>query len=170
MDRTQAVIAENASKGVSVEHNISAAILRSLLQNEETLLRWVECVSPQGDAETIWTAQIASYKVTSRLVALAVAQRLAITAGSSDQRFRADEIQRQGAQWLRDGYRALKPRRDEDREEFADSTLSERDFSVSAWEESCSLAEPCRARPSWPRPAHGAKTPARHRNSVKAWI
>jgi len=25
---------------------------------------------------------------------------------------------------------------------------------------------PCRARPSWPRPAHEAKTPARHRNAA----
>jgi hypothetical protein len=77
----------------------------------------------------------------SGLVALAVAQRLAVDAGSADERYRANEIQKDGAQQLRDGYRDLKPHRDEDRRKFEASFWSERVFSLSAWEETCTLAE-----------------------------
>jgi len=156
-------------KGDSTEPNIRAAILRSLLQNEETLLRSeahflasadsvdlenlyyrgqdlqkfsTECIYPEGgSAERLWEGQVESYKITAGIVALAVAQRLMISAGSADQKNRAEEIQKQGTQQLREGYRLLRVKRNEDRETIAASTLPDRVFRVSPWEEACTLAE-----------------------------
>jgi hypothetical protein len=102
----------------------------------------VQCIYPEGQADQkLWEAQVASYKITYGLVALAVAQRLFVDAGSSDERYRAEEIQKSGAQQLRDGYRDLKPLRDQDRTNFKSSFWSQRVFSMSAWEETCTLAE-----------------------------
>jgi hypothetical protein len=169
-DRTP--VADPSSKNQLGEPDYHAVVLRSLLQNEETLLRseihflagttaanWadleslherakmlmrfrLQCIYPEaGPDQNQWEAQAASYKITYGLVALAVAQRLAVDAGSADERYRANEIQKDGAQQLRDGYRDLKPHRDEDRRKFEASFWSERVFSLSAWEETCTLAE-----------------------------
>ncbi len=55
----------------------------------------VECIYPEGKSyKRLWQAQVASYKVTYGLVALAIAQRLLVDPGSSDERYRADEIQK----------------------------------------------------------------------------
>jgi hypothetical protein len=148
--------------------NTRAIILRSLLQNEDTLLRselhflagsnWADmenlherglaltrfsvgCINPEGGEEKVWKATLANYKITSGLLALAIADRLATTGASVDDRNRADEIKNEGKQQLRNGYRLLKEYRDADRKEIALLPWSERVFSVSQWEESCSLAE-----------------------------
>jgi hypothetical protein len=161
-----------SSKGDPTESDYRAITLRSLLQNEETLLRseiyflpgttaanWadlegfharakmlagfrLQCIYPEGTPDQKhWEAQLASYKITYGLVSLAVAQRLMINAGGADERYRAQEIQKEGARQLRDGYRDLKPHRDDDRKKFDVSFWSERIFSVSAWEQTCTLAE-----------------------------
>ena len=154
--------------GVATGQEMRAIILRSLLQNENTLLRselhfladstWTElenlherglvltqfsvgCVNPEGGAEKVWEAQLANYKITSGLLALAIADRLGSTAASADERNRADEIKNQGKQQLRAGYRQLKVFRETDRKELALLPWSERVFKVSQWEEACSLAE-----------------------------
>jgi len=154
--------------GVTTGQDIRAIILRSILQNENTLLRselhflagstWTElenlherglvltrfsvgCVNPEGGDEKVWEAQLANYKITSGLLALAIADRLGTTAASADERNRADEIKNEGKQQLRTGYRLLKAFRDADRKELALLPWSERVFNVSQWEESCSLAE-----------------------------
>ena len=148
--------------------NIRAIMLRSLLQNENTLLRselhflagstWTElenlherglaltrltmvCINPEGGDAKVWEATLANYKITSGLLALAIADRLGSTAASADERNRADEIRNQGKQQLRAGYRLLKVFRDADRKELALLPWSERVFKVSQWEESCSMAE-----------------------------
>jgi len=154
--------------GVATGQEMRAVILRSLLQNENTLLRselhflagrtWteledlyekglaltrfsVECVNPEGGAGKGWEAQLADYQVTSGLLALAIADRLGTTAASADERNRADEIKNEGKKQLRTGYRLLKGFRDADRKALAPLPWSERVFNVSQWEESCSLAE-----------------------------
>jgi len=154
--------------GVATGQEMRAIILRSLLQNENTLLRselhflagstWTElenlherglvltqfsvgCVNPEGGAEKVWEPQLANYKITSGLLALAIADRLGTTAASVDERNRADEIKNEGKKQLRTGYRLLKAFRDADRKELALLPWSERVFNVSQWEESCSLAE-----------------------------
>jgi len=101
----------------------------------------VGCVNPEGGAEKVWEAQLANYKITSGLLALAIADRLGTTAASVDERNRADEIKNEGKKQLRTGYRLLKAFRDADRKELALLPWSERVFNVSQWEESCSLAE-----------------------------
>jgi hypothetical protein len=149
--------------------NIRATMLRSLLQNEDTLLRselhfltgvtWpemenfherglaltrfrIDCIYPeQGEERKIWDATLADYKITSGLLALAIADRILTTASSADERNRADEIKNEGKLLLRNGYRLLKDFRDEDRKKYATLPWSERVFRVSAWEESCTLAE-----------------------------
>jgi hypothetical protein len=148
--------------------NIRAIMLRSLLQNENTLLRselhflagstWTElenlherglvltrltlgCINPEGADSKVWEATLANYKITSGLLALAIADRLGSTAASADERNRADEIKNQGKQQLRAGYRQLKVFRETDRKELAQLPWSERVFKVSQWEEACSLAE-----------------------------
>ena len=148
--------------------DIRAIMLRSLLQNENTLLRseihflagsaWAElenlherglvltrfsvgCLNPEGDDAKVWEAQLANYKITSGILSLAIADRLGTTAASVDERNRAEEIKTEAKQQLRAGYRLLKVFRDADRKELALLPWSERVFNVSQWEEACSLAE-----------------------------
>lgn len=154
--------------GVTKDQELRAIILRSLLQNENTLLRselhflsgssWTElenlherglvltqfsvgCVNPEGSDEKVWEAQLANYKITSGLLALAIADRLGTTAASVDERNRAEEIKNEGKQQLRAGYRHLKGVRDDYRKKLERLPWSVRVFNVSPWEESCSLAE-----------------------------
>jgi hypothetical protein len=151
--------------------NIRAIMLRSLLQNEDTLLRselhflasssWVamenlherglaltrfrvECIYPEGEGpekQDFWQATLADYKITSGLLALAIADRLATISASADERARADDIKNDGKQQLRTGYRQLSEFRDADRKALSHLPWQQRVFTVSRWEESCSLAE-----------------------------
>jgi hypothetical protein len=151
--------------------DIPATMLRALLGNEDTLLRselhflasssWVEmenfherglaltrfrldCIFPEGgsqEQQDQWQATLADYKITSGLLALAVADRLATIAASADERARADEIKKEGKQQLRIGYRQLTGFRNKDRDTISQLPWRKRVFTVSRWEESCSLAE-----------------------------
>jgi hypothetical protein len=151
--------------------DIRATMLRSLLGNEDTLLRselhflasssWVEmenlherglaltrfrleCIFPEGGSQQeqdFWQATLADYKITSGLLALAIADRLATTATSADERARADEIKNDGKQQLRTGYRQLIVFRNKDRDTLSHLPWRKRVFTASRWEESCSLAE-----------------------------
>jgi hypothetical protein len=150
---------------LSVESHIRATILRSLLQNEHTVIQserhfltgldWaqmenlysratilseftLQCANPEGDQEEIWTPSLAEYKITAGLLGLAVADRL---GNSTDERRRAEEIRNKAKEQLRLGYRNLKEYRDRDRERYAVLPWSKRAFSVSNWEPSCTLAE-----------------------------
>jgi hypothetical protein len=164
-DRTESTSAKKPSA------DIPATMLRSLLGNEDTLLRselhflasasWVEmenlherglaltrfrldCIFPEGgspEKQDVWQATLADYKITSGLLALAIADRLATIAASADERARAAEIKQDGKQQLRTGYRQLKVYRDKDREILSHLPWRQRVFTVSRWEASCSLAE-----------------------------
>jgi hypothetical protein len=86
-------------------------MLRSLLQNEDTLLRsqlhfltgatWpemenlqerglaltrfrVDCINLEREDQKTWEATLADYKITSGLLALAIADRISTTAGAAD--------------------------------------------------------------------------------------
>jgi len=146
--------------------DVRMIMLRQLLQNENDLLRsdlhflgdtWVEmenlydralvltrlhaeCLS-LGQDENYWKATLADYKITSGLVALAIANKLASRATSADERHRAGEIEDEGKKNLRDGYRVLDEVRREEREHLKRKPWSERLFEVSHWEESYALAE-----------------------------
>jgi hypothetical protein len=145
---------------------VHTIMLRQLLQNENDLLRsdlhfldnsWVEmenlhdralalarldveCVSPEQD-ESYWKATLADYKITSGLLALAIADKLATHADSADERNRAVEIKIDGKRELRDGYRVLDGIRREERKQIERQPWSKRLFEISQWEESCALAE-----------------------------
>ena len=165
-----------SNESISTAQKVRAALLRSLLQNEDTLLRseihflsdlkWaamenlleralaltrfqIECINPENgreerpsDERSFWEATLADYNITAGLLALAISERLAITADSSDERARAEEIKNNAKSQLRYGYRKLcKTHLDNDRKKFKAHPWSDRVFSVSAWEQSCSLAE-----------------------------
>jgi hypothetical protein len=152
-------------KDSSVISHIRATILRSLLQNEHTLIQserhfltgldWAEmedlyerastltrftlqCVNPEADQGDTWAATLAEYKITAGLLGVAIADRLGTSA---DERKRAEEIRTKAKEQLRTGYRNLKVYRDKDRASNALLPWSKRAFSVSNWEPSCSLAE-----------------------------
>ena len=146
--------------------DVRTIMLRQLLQNENDLLRselhflrgnWVEmenlhdralvlmrlrseCVSSEQD-ENYWKGMLADYKITSGLVALAIADKLATRANSTDERNRAGEIASNGEHNLRDGYRVLDAVRREERKHLERMPWSRRLFEVSQWEASCELAE-----------------------------
>jgi hypothetical protein len=156
--------AEQRVNGASPD--VRTIMLRQLLQNENDLLRsdlhflsdtWVElenlhdralvlmrlraeCVSPEQD-ENYWKAMLADYKITSGLLALAIADKLATRATSADERNRAGEIASEGEHTLRDGYRTLDAVRREARKRLERMPWSKRLFEVSQWEASCALAE-----------------------------
>ena len=139
---------------------------RQLLQNENDILRsqlhflrgsWVdmenlydralvlvrlrpECVRPEQD-EKHWKATLADYQITSGLIALAIAEKLATRATSTDERNRANKIATDGEGDLRDGYRVLDSVRLEERKHLEGRPWSQRLFEVSQWEASCELAE-----------------------------
>ena len=149
---------------------IRAVLLRSLLQNEDTLLRsethflaeqkWpgmenlferalaltsfrIECVHPEnGPDRSFWEGALANYSITAGLLGLAISEKLAITAGSADERTRAEEIRNKAKSQLRYGQRKLcMSHLKDDRKNVMAAPWSERVFSVSGWEHSCSLAE-----------------------------
>jgi hypothetical protein len=99
-----------------------------------------ECLS-LGQDENYWKATLADYKLTSGLLALAIANKLASRATSADERQRAGDIENEGKKDLRDGYRVLDEVRREERKHLERKPWSERLFEVSHWEESCTLAE-----------------------------
>jgi hypothetical protein len=99
-----------------------------------------ECVSSEQD-ENYWKGMLADYKITSGLVALAIAEKLATRANSTDERNRAGEIASNGEHNLRDGYRVLDAVRREERKHLERMPWSRRLFEVSQWEASCELAE-----------------------------
>ena len=69
-------------------------------------------------------------------------EKLAITADSADKRARAEEIRNKAKSQLRYGQRKLcETNLKDDRKEINAAPWSERVFSVSGWEHSCSLAE-----------------------------
>lgn len=167
---TATVTGKSVEEVTPLEARIRATILRSLLQNENTLVRselhflagqpwpdmenWyeraviltrfpVECINPEGgeDERRVWAAVLADYKITAGLLAVAIADRLASAANSMDERDRAVALKQSGKEQLRAGYRSLKKVRDDEREKFAESQWSIRVFSQSGWEESCFLAE-----------------------------
>ena len=108
---------------------IRAILLRSLLQNEDTLLRseihflteqkWpgmenlferalaltsfrIECVHPEnGSGRPFWEGTLADYSITAGLLGLAISEKLAITADSADQRARAEDIRDKAKSQLR---------------------------------------------------------------------
>ena len=163
--------ASAGTRPAAASPNIPAIMLRSLLQNEDTLLRselhflasasWVamenlhdrgmaltrfrvECVYPEAESpakQDLWQATLADYKITSGLLALAIADRLATIAASADERARAEEIKNDAKQQLRTGYRQLVDFRNIDRDSLSHLPWQQRVFTVSRWEESCSLAE-----------------------------
>ena len=163
--------ARTETRSAVVDRKVRVIMLRALFNNEDTLLRselhflasssWVamenlherglaltrfrvECIHLEGEGrgrQDSWQATLADYKITSGLLALAIADRLATIAASSDERARADEIRNDGKQQLRAGYRQLSMYRDADRETFSHLPWQQRVFTVSRWEESCSLAE-----------------------------
>jgi len=149
---------------------IRAILLRSLLQNEDTLLRsethflaeqkWpgmenlferalaltsfrIECVHPEnGPDRSFWEGALANYSITAGLLGLAISEKLAITADSADKRARAEEIRNKAKSQLRYGQRKLcVTHLKDDRNKIMAAPWSERVFSVSGWEHSCSLAE-----------------------------
>jgi hypothetical protein len=149
---------------------IRAILLRSLLQNEDTFLRseihflaeqkWpgmenlferalaltsfrIECVHPEnGSGRPFWEGTLADYSITAGLLGLAISEKLAITADSADQRARAEDIRTKAKSQLRYGQRKLcETNLKDDRKEINAAPWSERVFSVSGWEHSCSLAQ-----------------------------
>lgn len=149
---------------------IRAVLLRSLLQNENTLLRseihflaeqkWpgmenlferalaltsfrIECVHPEnGSGRPFWEGTLADYSITAGLLGLAISEKLAITADSADRRARAEDIRDKAKSQLRYGQRKLcETNLKDDRKEINAAPWSERVFSVSGWEHSCSLAQ-----------------------------
>jgi len=149
---------------------IRAILLRSLLQNEDTLLRsqihflaeqkWpgmenlferalaltnfrIECVHPEnGPDRPFWEGTLADYSITAGLLGLAISEKMTITADSADERARAEDIRTKAKSQLRFGQRKLcETHLKEDRNEIRAPPWSERVFNVSGWEHSCSLAE-----------------------------
>src|SRR5439155_4103583 len=104
----------------------------------------VGCVNPEGGPEKIWEAQLANYKITSGLLALAIADQFGTTAASVDERNRADEIKNEGKKQLRAGNRVLKASRDDDRKALALLPCSERAFNASPCGAGCCLGGPAR--------------------------
>jgi hypothetical protein len=149
--------------------HIRGPILRSLVQNEGTLLRsylsfladlsWSEmanlvdrarrlsafrvaCIYPDAGAnQEFWEAVIYDYKITAGLLGLAVADRIRKTADSADLRKYSEDMRTHAKDDLFAGYRGLKEIRDADRRAAMHQPLSRRVFVVSSWEDSCSLAE-----------------------------
>jgi hypothetical protein len=117
--------------------------MENLNERSRSLTRFkIECINPENGTERpFWEATLADYSITAGLLGLAISERLATTADSSDERARAEEIKNDARIQLRYGYRSLKKQLDDDREKFKASPWSDRVFSVSAWEQSYSLAE-----------------------------
>jgi hypothetical protein len=147
---------------------VRLALLRSLLGNENSLLRseayflsdarvpeletlyrrglrlatfTASCVDPRNENPDIWTPSASDYQITAGLLAAAVADRYEIVAVSADEHRRASEVRDTGARLMAEGYRVMKRYRDKDREAHLVSPRIDQIFSVSSWEESTRLAE-----------------------------
>jgi hypothetical protein len=114
--------------------SVKLQLLRSLLQNENTLLRselyflsdfdWTEminllersktltsfkidCIYLAGKDKDFWTATLADYKVTYGLLGVAIAGRFAAMP-AADLREKSAQVRKEAVQQLREGYRKLK--------------------------------------------------------------
>ena len=147
---------------------VRALLFRTLLQNENTLLRAeahylsdkelpelpsiyerskllastrVGCFHPIGnDEKEYWEGVVKELLVTQGIVGLGVSERINAVAASSDDRDRALTIRNEAKAALREGYNALFSSRKIERRRIAGFPLSERVFKASNWEGSYQLA------------------------------